>query len=244
MVLQNKIYGSPNEASEYRRIKASRLIVALFLSLAILTFGGSLFIGLENALDANRAPKTTEAAVPAIGTVALSDEDTSDQTVFENDGCTVIASDGAATDDTVNLSDDDKVHYILPLSSEQQDAVYKLCDKYDVPSDLAFGIISADAMTERTDENKHLIMDINPANAEWCSNQLGISVDETYDANLECGIMILSEYYHKYSSVSKIAMCYELGEKEASEMWADGVTETEYSRIAAREIITLTPRSE
>ena len=140
--------------------------------------------------------------------------------------------------------DGNRRYYILPLSDSQQDGVYALCEKYDVPPELVFGIISADAETSTpySGASPRAAMSLTDGDAEWSASQLGITGQPTYEENLECGIFILQEYCHKDYDVNMIAMCYELGEQCAAELRAEGVQSTVYSRLVVRGVETLTQR--
>lgn len=136
-------------------------------------------------------------------------------------------------------------YYLLSLSDEQQDKVYTLCDEFDLPAELAFGIITADL--QRTDmtsyeDAPHSILHPNIDSAAWYMEHYGLTDMNDFDQNARLGIIMLSEYYHRYPDVNKIAMCYELGETKAIDLWESGTIETEYSVLVAHCINTLVPR--
>ena len=241
--------------------KAKRLRVWIYATLTVFLFGGSLFIQLGIALEAGEAGAVLQGDGAISAMILYDDADVyeplevarQNEQDAENDasrGCVVILSDGnrASTGPQAEparekeTAKDGNRYYILALNDLQQDKVYELCERYDVPPELVFGIISADALTSEGDGGRHAVMRINEANAEWCAEQLGVSDPMNSEQNIECGVYILQEYYHKYSDIARISMCYELGERQATELWAKGICETEYSRIVARETVTLTPR--
>lgn len=167
----------------------------------------------------------------------------------EEKGCIVVlteAKSDISTDDEGDFStegsDIRKRYYQLSLSDEQQDKVFELCKEYDLPAELVFGVITADSSLGNSDAREewiHGVMLPNRQSAEWYMQQNGISDMNDFEQNVLCGIIMLSEYYHRYPNIHKIAMCYELGESAAIELWSSNIIETEYSSLVAKSVNTL-----
>ena len=214
---------------------AGRGYSMLCAALIAFLFAGALLIGLADAIGAQAAP--ADASFPSSARA-------------EEDGAAdAEATVRAATDENAERQAEaaktsaERVYYVLPLSDGMQDEVYALCEVYDVPPELVFGIISADLMYGApSGGNGGAAMDIPEYALSWCSGQLGIDGPLTFRENLECGVLLLSEYCHKYDDVNTVAMCYELSEEGAIREMESGRTSTAYSRLVAREASTLTRR--
>lgn len=204
---------------------AKQMYTLILGALLIFLFAGSLLIWLGSAIEAKEAKNAPQAE-------AISDAKSSAE-----------SPDGGAESGTVSAKAHNNRYFVLPLSDEMQDAVYRLSDKYDVPPELVFGIISADSMTRSPSGGKtDVVMDLPEDSADWCASQLGIAGTPTYEENIECGILLLQEFCHKYDDINTVAMCYELGEDEAVRLIDSGQTSTAYSRLVSRETSTLTER--
>ena len=157
-------------------------------------------------------------------------------------GCIVVLSQDTDTSETdtvtQSVSDIRRNYYSLPINDAQQDKIFALCEQYDLPAELVFGVILADS--ERgVDYSGHALTYPNPENAQWYISEYAISAPDSFDGNITLTVVMLSEYYHRYPDVHMIAMCYESGEKQALENRSAGITETEYSRLLALKINTL-----
>ncbi len=166
--------------------------------------------------------------------------------MIQENGCIVVIPETADTDEPSYLYAENRDgygvrrrYYQLSLNNEQQDKVFDLCDQYDVPTELVFGIIQADATRIAEYGSGHAVMCLNQDSSSWYINTYKLTDINEFDQNITCGIIMLSEYYHRYPDVHKITMCYELGETNAVELWNSGITETEYSKEVALNINTL-----
>ena len=135
-----------------------------------------------------------------------------------------------------------KIYYDIPLSQEKQDYIFSLCEEYSLPADLVLAVMKAESNFtdgEISENNDWGIMQINSVNHEWLKKELGVSdILDFYDNTL-CGVYMLSDYYHKYADINKIAMCYRYGEAGALKMWEQGIYETEYTGQIIRNIASL-----
>ena len=206
---------------------ARSVYTLLLAALLPFLFAGSLFVGLADAMGAR-------AAQPDLQTKAA------DRDAVPEDGAVEASADPEGEDPRLPAWN----YYVLPLSDAMQDEVYLLCDKYDVPPDLVFGMISAEAVTASpySGSCSDKPMGTPADSAAWCAEQLGITGEATFDQNLECGVLLLAEYCHKYSDPEAVAMCYELGENEALRRISRGESSTQFSRLVVREMTTLTER--
>lgn len=156
-------------------------------------------------------------------------------------GCIVVLSQDTDTPESESVvqgvSDILRNYYSLPINDAQQDRIFALCEQYDLPCELVFGVILADS--ERGDHPGHALTYPNPEIAQWYADEYGISDIDGFEGNITLTVVMLAEYYHRYPDVHTIAMCYELGEKQAIEKRSTGITETEYSRLVALRINTL-----
>lgn len=206
----------------------NRAYTVIFGALVVFFFVGSLLVGLGGAIEA-KGPSKDRGAYQASASVREN---------AENVAQTADANASAGFD-----GGEAHRYYVLPLSDGMQDTVYRLCDEYDVPPELVFGIISANAVTSTPyDGSEGGGMGPPSDSAEWCAAQLGIEGRPDYEQSLECGIFMLREYCHKYDDVNAVVMCYELGENEALARIENGQTSTPYSRLVKREASTLTER--
>ncbi|MBR5514853.1 MAG: transglycosylase SLT domain-containing protein [Clostridia bacterium] len=149
---------------------------------------------------------------------------------------------------STNTKEDEQIrefinqYYDISLSSEKQEYVFALCDKYSVPRELVLAVMCAESNYENnriSDNGDWGIMQINTVNHEWLKAELGVTDFLDFYDNVHCGVYMLSAYYHKYADVNKITMCYRYGESGAKEMWEMGVYETEYTKQIIRNIAAL-----
>ncbi len=163
-----------------------------------------------------------------------------DRLAKEN-GCVVVIPEAAESENTSSADVNHGVlrrYYQVNLNNDQQDVVFALCEHYDLPCELALGVIEADRSRSEAAAG-HAVMCLNTTSAGWYAEAYELTDMSDFSQNLTCGIIMLSEYYHRYPDVHKIAMCYEMGESAAIELWNSGITETEYSRSVALSINTL-----
>ena len=164
--------------------------------------------------------------------------------VREN-GCIVVLSqeDGPRGENRAQSESNLRHHYYnLTLNDDQQDFIFLLCEHYDVPAELVFRIFLADSERYSGESTGHKVMFPNFESAKWYLSEYNISDPDCFEGNMTLAVVMLSEYYHRYPDVHMIAMCYELGEKQALELKSSGVAETEFSSSVALKINTLLPR--
>ena len=221
--------------------QTGNLYAGVLTAILLVSVGGTLLAIVGGMAGEAAAEAPDEAAAAQI--MAHVDEDTAP--AADTAGCTVVtegAVDAAASVDADAVGS--RTYYDVNLTNAQQDAVYRYCEEFDVPPTLAFGVISADMLTSRAGDgaHAHAVMNLNPDTSAWYAEHLGLTQPLSPEDGLRCGIFMLSEYYHKYGEIEKIAMCYELGESAAVDQWTRGVVSTEYSALVASRTVTLRER--
>ena len=228
------------------------LYAAVLSAILVVSFGGSIMMMVGNmARDAGIPRPDEEEAAQVLAPVADADAvPVADPARDAGErGCVVVMSDGSRAGvaaETPAETDGGKAvkYYEINLTNAQQDVVYRFCEEYDLPAELAFGVIAADMLTGRETEEggSHTVMELNPETSGWYAGHLGLTDLTVFEQNVCCGIFMLQEYYHKYGDVKKIAMCYELGESAAAGRWEDGEYTTAYADLVASRIATLKER--
>lgn len=167
-----------------------------------------------------------------------------DRMVRENGCIVVLSQDGEsrAENRTESESELRRRYYTLSLNNAQQDTVFELCEQYDLPCELVFGIFLADSERCSGESSGHRVMLPNSESAAWYASEYQITDVDCFEGNMTLAVIMLAEYYHRYPDVHMIAMCYELGERQALELKSSGITETEYSSAVALKVNTLMPR--
>ena len=190
-----------------------KLQVSFFLgSIFAAGFIAGLIVGKMNKLETVEVPLAEERSMPIPETPVLN----------------VIV----VTPNTVEESQ--VVYYDVPLDPATQDYIFTLCEENNVPSSLVIALIDKescfveDAVSSTGDYG---YMQINECNFEWLEETYGVSDFLSYEDNILCGVKILSYYLETYDGdFDKVLMAYNFGEGRAKELWAQGVTFSEYSR--------------
>ena len=126
------------------------------------------------------------------------------------------------------------VYYDIPLSRELQDYVRALCEEYAVPMPLVLAIIEresdfqADCVSSTHDYG---LMQVNRCNFESCRAKFGeVDLLDPRD-NLRCGVWLFAREYHaEDGDAVRALMRYNNGPTGARRKWAQGITETAYTR--------------
>ncbi len=125
-------------------------------------------------------------------------------------------------------------YYDVPLDTDVQDELFALCEEYDLDPALVLAIIEVESGFDAgaiSSTSDYGLMQVNSYNFEWLAEELGI-VDFTEPTqNLRAGCYILSQCMQMTDGeTDKALMAYNMGYTNASELWAQGVTGTEYTR--------------
>ena len=117
----------------------------------------------------------------------------------------------------------------IPMSYGQQLAMQMACEDYGVPYALALGIAETESGFDFDAWSgwAYGLMQISPVNYGWLRAE-GIEPEDRI-GNIKAGCRIIGELLERYDA-HKALMAYNMGEYGAAELWAQGVTESEYSR--------------
>lgn len=118
-------------------------------------------------------------------------------------------------------------YYDIPLSHFLQGYTVEVCDAYGLDPAVAYGVMYVES-------RYHPDADSGQA---YGLMQISRAVAESYDvdvtdpkANIKLGCWLLATYYHQYEDMHKALMAYNQGPGGAAASWAQGVTQTDYSR--------------
>lgn len=135
---------------------------------------------------------------------------------------------------TVKIVETTKAYYDCPLTENLQDYIRRLCNDYGVPMSLIIAMIDTESsfVTDViSDTNDYGLMQINEINHDEMYEEYGVTdFLDPYD-NVFCGITLISQLYERYQDLHKALMAYNLGITGASELWEEGIYDTEYSRV-------------
>lgn len=135
------------------------------------------------------------------------------------------------------IEDEDGLTYIeeIPLDEEWQRFVYDLCEEYNVPVTLVYGVIKQESGFDPDavsyDGHDYGLMQIRDSNHEWLNSLVGYELDykDAYD-NVKAGIKLLSGLCDTYNDdYVKVLMAYNMGPTGASKLWHKGVNSTKYT---------------
>jgi hypothetical protein len=117
----------------------------------------------------------------------------------------------------------------IPLSDGWQCFTQEMCNKYGLDYPLVLGLMETES-SFRDDADSgwaYGLCQIGYINEEELS-ALGMDI-YTNEGNIEAGCYLLSDLMTRHS-VSESLMAYNMGEFGAEEFWAQGITESQYSR--------------
>ena len=126
----------------------------------------------------------------------------------------------------------------VPMSEEDQKAIFDICNDYKIAYTLVMAIIEHESSFDASARSKtgdSGLMQINDCNSARLA-ELGFT--DLYDAreNVEAAVYILRELFSKYGEVEAVLMCYNMGEAGAAALWEEGIFSSVYSsEIMARE---------
>lgn len=145
-----------------------------------------------------------------------------------------IVSESEEGEETVSESDTAST-FDIPLSADLQGYIVSLAEEYEIPAALIIAVIDQESQFDSSSisaTNDYGLMQINEINFEWLNDHFDRQIDflDPYE-NVEAGIYMLSELYHKYpDSIHLPLMAYNMGEGGARRQWESGVYSSEYSR--------------
>lgn len=124
----------------------------------------------------------------------------------------------------------------LPVSMPESDQriVFDICKENNIAFTFVMALIGHE--TDFTKDARSITgdsgyMQINDCNLEALAEKGFTDMNDTAQ-NVGAGVSILRELFDAYGDdeVHKVLMCYNMGESRARELWAQGVTTSEYSR--------------
>lgn len=128
----------------------------------------------------------------------------------------------------------------VPMSEEEQRIVFDICTDNGVAFSFVMAIIGEESEFDkeaRSETGDSGYMQINDCNAEELERR---GYADLYDTaqNVGAGVSILRDLFDKYEGEThRVLMAYNMGERRAAELWAQGIETSEYSReIVEREV--------
>lgn len=117
----------------------------------------------------------------------------------------------------------------IPISDGWQCWTQDCCRRYDVDYALMLGLIETESsFREDADSGwAYGLCQIGYINEDWLAEE-GVDIYTT-SGNIEAACMILGDLLSRYD-VPQALMAYNCGEYGAQELWAEGITESQYSR--------------
>jgi len=127
--------------------------------------------------------------------------------------------------------------YDIPLDKDIQKYLYDKCKEYNVPYDLALGVIKVESNFNPSLIHKNSngsrdygLFQINTINHQWLSEELGITDFLNPYQNIDAGVYMLSQLLKKYDDEHIVLMSYNMGERAAKNLVSRGIDSSRYSR--------------
>ena len=127
--------------------------------------------------------------------------------------------------------------YDIPLDKDIQKYLYDKCKEYNVPYDLALGVIKVESNFNPNSIHKNSngsrdygLFQINTINHKWLSEELGITDFLNPYQNIDAGVYMLSQLLKKYDDEHIVLMSYNMGERAAKNLVNRGIYSSRYSR--------------
>ena len=133
-----------------------------------------------------------------------------------------------------DIDEIEPLYYDVPLSHEMQDYLRQLCNKREIPVELALAFMTVENRqfdpAAISSTNDYGLFQLNIGNHEYIKTQIG-DIDFLSEAgNINAGTYWISRYYPRIKNIEKVALCYHHGEGNVGNR-----TSTEYSRAVLRE---------
>ena len=127
--------------------------------------------------------------------------------------------------------------YDIPLDKDIQKYLFDKCKEYNVPYDLALGVIKVESNFNPSLIHKNSngsrdygLFQINTINHKWLSEELGITDFLNPYQNIDAGVYMLSQLLKKYDDEHIVLMSYNMGERAAKNLVSKGIDSSRYSR--------------
>jgi soluble lytic murein transglycosylase-like protein len=126
-----------------------------------------------------------------------------------------------------------KEYWKIPLSHDLQDYIRKLCKKYGVSEQLAYGVIRVESNfnpNKISETNDYGLFQINVINRGWLGRKFNITNWFDPYQNAKAGVYMLGMLMKKYHDTNTVLMAYNLGEGGMRYLHSRGIWSTNYSR--------------
>ena len=130
--------------------------------------------------------------------------------------------------------DPDFIPLDVPIDLDLQEFIFYLCKGYNIDFALVMGMIQQESAFQTniiSATGDYGLMQINKCNFEYLTENLEITDFIDPYNNVRAALFILRQLFENYDSTSMVLMAYSMGEYGASKLWAQGVFESNYSRI-------------
>jgi len=121
----------------------------------------------------------------------------------------------------------------VPMDESLQEFVFYLSQAYEMDFTLVMAVIQQESgynpdIISATDD--YGLMQINKINHSYLHEQLGITDFTEPYGNIRAGMFILRKLFEKYETPEKVLMAYNIGENGASQLWEQGIFESNFSK--------------
>lgn len=123
------------------------------------------------------------------------------------------------------------------LDTDIQEFIFYLCAGYNLDFSLVMALIQQESEFNPnviSSTNDYGLMQINRTNHAWLSETLGISDFLDPYQNVRAGTFVLRKLFERYDDTNMVLMAYNMGEGNASKLWAQGIYSTSYTENVAR----------
>lgn len=129
----------------------------------------------------------------------------------------------------------------VPMEEDMQEFIYHLCHGYNIEFPFVMALIEHESsfqsdVVSATDD--YGLMQINWINHGWLNEKLGVTDLLNPYENVRSGVFILRKLFESYEDPALVLMAYNMGEGGASNLWSNGVYETDYSRSIMEQAVT------
>lgn len=197
------------------RKRIAGLLVFLIAALIVGGVIGGIIVGAKMSISRNAEADGKE--VQALSSSAL--YGTRDGKTLTPEGALIIES-------------PDFVPLDCELPAELQEYTYYLCEAYYIDFDFVMALMYAESSFRTdvvSDTDDYGLMQINSANHEKLTENLGITDFTDPYQNIRAGVYILRGLFEKYDDAAKVLMAYNMGDYGASVLWDKGVYSTTYT---------------
>lgn len=133
--------------------------------------------------------------------------------------------------------DSEFVSFDVPISEDLQEFTFYLSLAYDIDFTFVMALMKQESGFQSnivSATNDYGLMQINEINQPYLKEQLEITDFLEPHDNIRAGMFILRKLFEKYETPEKVLMAYHMGETGASQLWEQGVFETNYSKTVLK----------